>query len=143
MEQTSFYTYIKLAGNDDFPLDEVTKCLQIEPTGAWRVGDKVRPDRPHERFYTCWKYKVGPVQSLDVDDVLNPLYDAFHSKVDIINALKEQYDLSVHIAVVIEIENGCKPALTIAPAFSRFASSVGAEIEVDLYIYPFSEVEHN
>ena len=143
MEQTSFYTYIKLAGDDDFPLDEVTRRLGIEPTNAWRVGDKVRLTSPLERFYTCWKYKIGPVTSLDVDDVLNPLYDVFHSKVDIINALKEQYDLSVRIVVVIEIENGNKPALTIAPAFSHFANQVGADIDVDLYAYAYNEVEHD
>ncbi|MCT6926187.1 DUF4279 domain-containing protein [Metasolibacillus sp.] len=143
MEQTSFYTYIKLAGNDDFPLNEVTARLQIEPTEAWRVGDKVRPNSPLERFYTCWLYKIGPVKSLDVDDVLVPLYERFHSKVDSINALKEQYDLSVRIVVVIEIENGEKPALTIAPTFSQFASSMGAEIDIDLYAYAYSEVSHD
>ena len=142
MEQTSFYTYMKLAGDDDFSLDEVTKRLAIEPTDVWHVGDKIRPNSPLERFYTCWKYKVGPVQSLDIDDVLNPLYDQFHSKVDTINALKEQYNLSVRIVVVIEIENGNKPALTIAPAFSHFASRIGAHIEVDLYAYPY-EVPHD
>lgn len=108
MEQTSFYTYIKLEGNDDFPLDEVTERLRMEPTEAWRVGEKVRPGSPLERLYTCWKYKIGPVESLDVDDVLVPLYDRFHSKVDILHALKEQYDVSVRIVVVIEIENGEK-----------------------------------
>ena len=110
MEQTSFYTYIKLAGDDDFPLDEVTKRLDVEPTTTWRVGDKVHPNKLLERFYTCWKYKIGPVDSLDVDDVFNPLYDLFNPKVDIINELKEQYDLSVNIALVIEMENGRTPA---------------------------------
>lgn len=143
MEQTSFYTYIKLAGNDDFPLDKVTKRLEVEPTDVWHVGDKVNLNSPLERFYTCWKYKVGLVQSLDVDDVLNPLYDQFHSKADIINTLKAQYDLSVRIVVVIEIENGNKPALTIAPKFSHFASSVGADIEVDLYAYSYNEMSHD
>lgn len=143
MEQTSFYTYIKLTGNDDFPLDEVTERLGIEPTTTWRIGEKVRPHQPLERFYTCWKYKVGPVQSLDVNDVLVPLYERFHSKVDVINSLKKQYDLSVRIVVVIEIENGNKPELTIAPTFSQFASNFGAEIDVDLYAYAYSEVEHD
>ena len=59
-----------------------------------------------------------------------------------INALKEQYNLSVRIVVVIEIENGNNPALTIAPAFSHFASRIGAHIEVDLYAYPY-EVPHD
>ncbi|MER1999303.1 MAG: DUF4279 domain-containing protein, partial [Lysinibacillus sp.] len=128
---------------EDFPLDEVTKCLGVEPTEVWHVGDKVRPNSPLERFYTCWKYKIGPVSSLDVADVLAPLYDLFYSKADIINALKAEYDLSVRIVVVIDIENGNKPALTIAPTFSQFASSVGADIEVDLYAYAYSEVPYD
>ena len=143
MEQTSFYTYMKLAGDDDFPLEEVTKRLQIEPTDAWRIGDKVRPNSPLERFYTCWLYKIGPATSLNVDDVLKPLYEQFHSKVDVINALKEQYHLSVQIDVVIEIEKGETPALTISPAMSQFASSIGADIDIDLYAYAYEEVEYD
>lgn len=143
MEQTSFYTYIKLAGNDDFPLEEVTARLQIEPTDAWRIGDKARTKNPLGRLYTCWKYKVGPVQSLNVEEVLKPLYEQFHSKVDVINVLKKQYDLSVAIVVVIEIENGENPALTISPAMSQFASSIGAEIDIDLYAYAYSEVSYD
>lgn len=139
MEQTSFYTYIKLVGNDDFPLEEVTARLQIDPTDAWRIGDKASTKNPLGRLYTCWQYKVGPMQSFNVDDVLKPLYEQFHSKGDVINALKEQYDLAVGIVVVIEIENGEKPALTISPAMSQFASSIGAEIDIDLYAYAYNE----
>ena len=69
--------------------------------------------------------------------------EQFHSKVDVINALKEQYDLAVGIVVVIEIENGEKPALTISPAMSQFASSIGAEIDIDLYAYAYSEVSYD
>ena len=143
MEQTSFYTYIHLAGDDDFSLDEVTKRLGIEPTTTWRVGEKVHPNKPHERLYTCWKHKIGPVESLDVDDVLKPLYDLFNPKVDIINALKEQYDLSVKIALVIEMDNGRTPGFAISPAFSRFTSSLDAMMDIDMYVYPFSEEDED
>lgn len=143
MEQTSIYAYIKLEGNDDFPVDEVTKRLQIEPTDAWRVGDKVRPNHPHERLYTCWTYKVGPVLSFDVEDVLAPLFERFYLKGDIIQALKAQYDLHARIVVVINIENGETPALTIAPAFSQFASNIEADVDIDLYVYSYSEGQYD
>ena len=138
MEQTSFYTYIKLAA-DDFPLEAVTERLGVEPTNTWKVGDEVRRNRSLKRFYTCWKYQVGPVQSLDVDDVLNQLYDVFNPKVDVINELMQQYDLNVKIVLVIEMENGQTPGLVISPAFSRFTSSLDALIDIDMYVSPFSE----
>lgn len=139
MEQTSLYTYIQLAGDDDFPLDEVTERLGIEPTTTWRVGEKVHPNKPLERFYTCWKYKIGPFETLVVEDVLDPLLHLFSSKVEIINQLKLKYDLSVKIALVIEMENGRTPGLVISPKFSRFAGSLDAMIDIDMYVYPFSE----
>jgi len=135
MGQTSAYAYIKLWGNDDFPLHVVTERLGIEPTNIWKVGEKVHPDKPLERFYTCWKYKIGPLETLVIEDVLDPLHNIFHSKVAIINQLKQQYDLSVKIALVIEMENGHAPGLVISPEFSRFVSSLDAPIDVDMYIF--------
>ena len=87
MGQTSAYAYIKLWGNDDFPLQVVTERLGIEPTNTWKVGEKVHPDKPLERFYTCWKYKIDPLETLVVEDVLDPLYNIFHPRVEIIDAL--------------------------------------------------------
>ena len=82
-------------------------------------GGKVHPNKSHERLYTCWKYKIGSVKSLDVDDVLDSLYDLFNQKVDMINALKEQYDLSVNIALVIEVKNGRTLDFFISPLFGH------------------------
>ena len=138
MEQTSFYTYIKLSA-DDFPLETVTEYLGVEPTKTWKVGEEVRPNHALKRFYTCWEYQVGPVQLLDVDDVLNPLYDLFNPKVDVLNELKKQYDLNIKIALVIEMENGLTPGLVISSAFSRFTSSLDALIDIDMYVSPFEE----
>lgn len=36
------------------------------------------------------------------------------------------------------MENGRTPGLVISPQFSRFASSVDALIDIDMYVYPFS-----
>lgn len=138
MEQTSLYAYIQLTGNDDFPLEVVTERLGIQPTRTWKVGEKVHPDNPLKRFYTCWKYEIQKLETLEVEDVLEPLYNLFHPKVETINQLKQQFDLTVQIELVIEIENGRTPGLAISPEFSRFASSMDALIDIDMYVYSFS-----
>lgn len=138
MEQTTLYAYIKFSGNDDFPLEAVTESLGIEPTQTWKVGDRVNHHTPLERFYTCWMYKTEKLETLVVEEVLDPIYDLFHPKVDTINQLKKQFDLDVQLELVIEMENGRTPGLVISPEFSRFASSINAFIDIDMYVHPFS-----
>ncbi len=141
MAQTTLYAYLKLTGNDDFPLEVVTERLGIQPTRTWKVGEKVHPDKPLERFYTCWKYETQKLETLAVEEVLDPLYHVFHPKVEMMNELKQQFDLTIQIELVIEIEKGWAPGLVISPEFSRFASSLDAYIDVDMYVYPFGQEE--
>ena len=61
--------------------------------------------------------------------------------IQLINQLKKQLDLEVQIELVIEMENGRTPGLVISPEFSRFASSINAAIDIDMYVYPFSGEE--
>ncbi|MEK4629094.1 MAG: DUF4279 domain-containing protein [Solibacillus sp.] len=138
MEQTSIYAYIQFIGNDDFPLEIVTESLGVEPTQTWKVGDLVNNHTALERFYTCWKYKTAKLETLVVEEVLDPIYDIFHQKVDTINQLKKQFDLNVQLELVIIMENGNTPGLVISPEFSRFASSINALIDIDMYVHPFS-----
>lgn len=140
-EQTALYAYIKFTGNDDFPLDTVTESLGVQPTSTWKVGDRVNTHTPLERFYTCWKYETEKLETLVVEEVLDPLLETFGSKVDIINNLKERLNLNVQIALVITMENGRTPGLVIWPEFSRFASSINAFIDIDMYVGAFSEDE--
>ena len=141
MEQTTLYVYIKFIGNDDFPLHAVTESLDVQPTKTWKVGEKVYADKPLERYYTCWIYETEKLETLVVEEVLDSLYELFSSKVDTINQLKEQLDLEVQIELVIEMENGRTPGLVISPEFSRFASSINALIDIDMYVHPFNDEE--
>ena len=140
-EQTALYAYILFTGNDDFSLDAVTESLGVQPTHTWKVGDRVNTHTPLMRDYTAWKYETETLETLVVEDVLDPLLENFGGKVDIINDLKERLNLNVQIALVITMENGRTPGLVIWPAFSRFASSINAFIDIDMYVGAFSEDE--
>lgn len=142
MEKTTLYSYISFTGNDDiddFPLEVVTEKLGVQPTEIWRVGDKVNHIR--NRSYTCWKYASETLETLDVDDVLLPILNVFQFKTDTINQLKKELNLYVQIELVITIIDGHTPGLVISPEFSSFASAINAFIDIDMYVYPFSEPE--
>lgn len=63
------------------------------------------------------------------------------SKTDTINQLKKELSLNVQIELVITMIDGYTPGLVISPEFSSFAAAIDAYIDIDMYVYPFSEPE--
>ena len=144
MDKTTMYAYISFTGNDDvydFPLEDVTEQLNVQPTRTWKAGDRVNEVTSRLHFFTCWKYESKTLETLDSDDVLLPILNAFNSKIDTINQLKQQLNLYVKIYIVISMFDGQSPGLYISPEFSRFAGTIDAMIGIDMYVYPFAESE--
>ncbi|AWE08071.1 hypothetical protein DCE79_12035 [Lysinibacillus sp. 2017] len=142
MEKTSLYAYISFTGKDDvddFPVEVVTEMLGVQPTTILRMGERIND--VHTRSFTSWQYESETLETLDVDDVLLPILNFFQDKADSINRLKEELNLNVQIELVITMIDGYTPGLVISPQFSRFASAINAFIDIDMYIYPFSEPE--
>ena len=142
MEKTHLYAYIDFRGKDDiddFPVEVVTEILGVQPTTVLRKGERIND--VHTRFFTSWQYKSEVLETLDVDDVLLPILHVFQDKTDLINRLKEELNLNVQIELVITMIDGHTPGLVISPEFSRFASAINAFIDIDMYVYPFSESE--
>lgn len=146
MEKTTLYAYISFIGSedvDDFPIEVISERLGIEPTETWRIGDKVNTTNTRVRSFTCWKYGSETLETLDSQDVLRPILDAFNSKIDTINQLKRELNLHVHIEVVVTIIDGYTPGLVIYPEFSSFAAAIDAYIDIDMYVHPFNESEED
>ncbi|MFL0507184.1 DUF4279 domain-containing protein [Ureibacillus sp. 179-F W5.1 NHS] len=142
MEKTSLYAYIRFTGKDDiddFPVEVVTEMLGVQPTTILRICDRINDKVT--RFFTSWKYESETVETLDTDDVLLPILNVFQSKTNTINRIKDELNLNVQIGIVITMINGYTPGLVISPEFSSFASAIKAFIDIDMYVYPFSEPE--
>lgn len=137
MQKTTLYAYICFIGKGDvkdFPLEVVTERLGVQPTETWQMGDRINNIIPRLYSFTCWKYESKRLETLEADDVLLPILNVFQSKTDIINQLKEELDLNAHIVLVITMIDGRTPGLVISPEFSRFASSINASIDIDMYV---------
>lgn len=142
MEKTTLYAYFCFTGKDDvddFPLEVVTERIGVQPTETGKVGDKGKYSSSLQ--YTCWKYESETLETLEADDVLLPILNVFQPKTDTINQLKKELNLNVHIELVITMIDGYTPGIVISPEFSSFASDINAFIDIDMYVYPFSEPE--
>lgn len=142
MDKTSLYAYISFTGKDDvddFPVEVVTEMLGIKPTRILRMGERINDVR--KRSFTSWQYESETLETLDVDDVLIPILNVFQEKTDLINLIKKELKLNVKVSLVITMIDGFTPGLVIYPEFSKFASDINAFIDIDMYVYPFSEPE--
>lgn len=142
MEKTSLYAYISFTGKedvDDFSVEVVTEMLGVQPTRILRIGERINDVRT--RSFTSWQYESETLETLDVDDVLLPILNVFQDKTDSINRIKKELNLNVKVALVITMIDGFTPGLVIYPEFSKFAADINAFIDIDMYVYPFSEPE--
>ena len=131
MNETQVKVYFSLFG-DDFPMNEVTRRLEITPTNSYKKGDLTSANSSIRRKETSWDYGTDYQNSLDVNEQLQQVMDQLRDKCSIINELQAEFGLASKIYIVIRMVNGQAPALYLGKDILTFASNIGAEIEVDL-----------
>jgi ABC-type antimicrobial peptide transport system permease subunit len=130
MNETQVKVYYSLYG-DDFPINEVTRRLEITPTESYKKGNLISANSSFYRKETSWDYGTGYQYSLDVNEQLQQVMNPLRDKCSIINELQAEFGLGSIIYIVIRMVNGQAPALYLEKDILTFASSIGAEIEVD------------
>jgi hypothetical protein len=119
-------------------LDEVTEKLNVTPTKTYKNGDLIpNPSTVHYRKETSWDLGIGYEDSLDVCNQLQQIVGELQNKLSTINEIKEAYSLECKFYIVIKIEKGKAPFLYFDKDIIKFASSIEAEFDVDLYANPY------
>lgn len=135
MSKTQVKAYYSLFG-DHFDPDEVSSKLEITPTSVTRKGDIINVK--HRYPETSWTLGTDYEESLDVNDQLIKVMNVLKEKASQINTIQVQNQLKSKFFIVIVMENGYTPALYFDSDLIRFADSIHAEIDVDLYANPYS-----
>ncbi|MFJ7935005.1 DUF4279 domain-containing protein [Sporosarcina sp. NPDC096371] len=101
---TKVMVYFNIKG-DDFPLETVTELLDITPTKTMKKGERRTSNHPEHPpyFFTSWSYGTDYEETLDIDDQLLPVLEAFKDKIDVINHIQNTYDTQFSIVIVPEI----------------------------------------
>ncbi|MEO4052877.1 DUF4279 domain-containing protein [Solibacillus sp. CAU 1738] len=147
MEKTNAFAYISFVSNsdfdDDFPLEIVTERLRVLPTKTMKKGERTPyKGLTHFRF-TSWVYGTDITDTLDVDDVLMPVIDMLEPRIHEIDLLKKELNLKAIIRIVIHIHNGYTPGFVIGTRASRVAAAIDADFDIDLYAYPYEELDED
>lgn len=128
------YVYFALTG-DNFDPQIVTESIGVTPSEKWNKGDKGNYKPILD--YSCWKLsadKRKEDQTVDslVDEVIRQLFD----KIEMINELKNQFNLSSVLEIVLYIdtnEEQSTPALEHNLKTIEFLHRTQTKTDIDMY----------
>ncbi|WP_407264569.1 DUF4279 domain-containing protein [Tenacibaculum maritimum] len=114
---------------DYFDTEKVTQELNIEPTSVMIKKESVPKS-------TAWKYQIYAGTDIDLETYIEKLIDIIEPKIEIINGLKEKYDLTTRIQFVIDIDinpESSTPYFGLNKRTVEFLAKTGTEVDFDLY----------
>lgn len=127
---------------DDFPLEIISKRMNIAPTINYRKGDlirKISETESHLRIYSSWQLSTGYQESMDAGEQIDQVIRQLKDKENVINGLKSDFGLECRFTIVIIMNDGDTPALYLDVPVIDFASRIQADFDIDLYANPYEE----
>jgi|SRR5690554_2040623 len=112
-----------------FDTEKITEELNIQPTSVMIKKEPVPKS-------TAWKYRIDAGNEIDLVTYLEKLIDTFEPKIEIINGLKEKYDLTTRIQFVIDIDinpEASTPYFGLNKRAIEFLAKTESEVDFDLY----------
>ena len=112
-----------------FDTETITRSLNIKPTSVKNKRDPVPVS-------TSWVYKVEVGNGIDLETPLEKLIDLLLPKVEIINRLKQQYNLTTRLQFVIDIDinpDASTPYFGLSNKAIDFLYRTGTDVDFDVY----------
>ncbi|ECI0416103.1 DUF4279 domain-containing protein [Salmonella enterica subsp. salamae] len=119
---------------DVFDTSEVTRLTGIEPDEV-NIKGTITGTRKRPSVETSWGIFTNKENSLDVNVQTEKLLKLLINKIDLLLMIKEKYNVSFILSLVIEVSNRELPAIYWPPETNRFLGRIGAESSIDLYYY--------
>lgn len=114
-----------------FPIEEVTKILNINPSCTYKKGEILRAVPMKEN---CWKIETETIETFDAEEQLDKILKLLISKEKELLEIKRLYDVEFKFDTVIEVEDKDFNGVRLEPNFIQFAARIGAIIEYNMYI---------
>ena len=133
MDKTKVRAEFSICG-DQFDLNEVTEKLGINPSET-RVTGVIPEGKKRPSIETSWSISTDKEDSYDVDVQTKKVLLLITEKVEELCEIKEKMNVSFILSLIVEVENGEKPALHFTSDTISFLGKIGAETDIDLYIY--------
>ena len=126
------YTYFRIVG--DFDPDVISVRLGITPDECWKPGDLRRDGSLHT--VSCWTCGRCYEYDVCVENQMQKTISGLLDKIDILNQIRNDFDVSFYLEVVPEIYvDDINPCLAPSLEVIDFCHATRTEIDIDMYIY--------
>ncbi len=131
MTKNTCYTYFKITG--DFDPDYITKKLGLPPCKTWKIGDTRKNGTKYD--FALWEFGRCDNYDVMVENQMHITIDPLLDKVDILNEIKNEYDVSYTLEIVptVYVDN-TSPCLAPSLTVIDFCHATRTEIDIDLYV---------
>lgn len=112
-----------------FDVSKVTEELGIEPTKVMIKGNPIPKS-------TSWKFEIKGGNDIFVEKIAKKLIQVFEPKIDIINTIKEKYNLTTRLEHVIHVDvnpNASTPIIGIDIEMLDFLHRTNTKVDYDIY----------
>ncbi len=134
MQTGNTYVYFAFTG-DNFDPQVVTDRIGVTPTETWKKGDKGKY-KP-TLVYSCWKLSTEEGKEyIMVDSLVEEIIGQLFDKIEIINELKNRFELDSILEIVMYIdtnEEQSTPALGHDLKTIEFLHRTQTKTDVDIY----------
>lgn len=132
LDETNVRSEFVVTG-DWFSPEEFTQELQVIPDRICKKGEKIHGDKTWE--FNRWEIFTEYEESCDINEQLGEILCRLNDKRELLIKLKEKMDLHYIFDFVVNIENHEAPAIYFKQEFIDFCGDIGADIDVDTYVY--------
>ena len=127
------HVYLSVSGFEPAPPAEVTALLGLEPTAAWKDGDRV-PGRPDARRPgSAWRIQSPPPRTATFEDQLQALLEILETRADQVRAAAKRYHAQISCAGYFASFN---PGFGLSAQHVARIAALGLSMDFDLYCLP-------
>ena len=138
------YVYFALKG-DKFNPDHVTNRLGILPTEVRRKGESIGNSGNQIKF-SAWYLYAGKIDNLFVNKLAEDVVERLFDKIDIINSLKKEFNLTSILETVLYIDENQEvstPVIGHDLNVIEFLYRTNTETDVDIYRFNSLQSDEN
>ena len=135
MNVSSCYCYFAIKG--DFPPDDVSTTLEINPSKHWAIGDKRKNGGYYD--FALWETGFTKIEYPEIEMRCAEAIRGLRGKEGLLKQIKEKYNVSFFLEIVPSIYDGKEPVIEFGKEVIEFCYLTETDIDIDMYVYPFEE----
>lgn len=121
--------------SDYADLEKISTALNLIPSKSRKKNEWPQVSIDAGIAYDMWEIDTELITSMNVDEECKKLIDILKGKENIVKFLCKEYNMRVHIEVVIHMHNVNTPQISLGRETIAFLAMINATIGFDIYSY--------